>query len=232
MIYVFTHLPDDRLGNLAEALDHREQRYRVIELCREVPARFPFESASGLVVMGGPMNVYENDLYPFLDFEDHVLRLAVELDFPVLGICLGAQLLARAIGGRVRRNRVKEIGWRTVRTSLEGEQDPLLRHLAPEACVFQWHGDTFDLPMGAVHLAWSDVCYNQAFRYGRSYGLQFHLEVDEAMVEEWLAEPGNQAEQWADPEGIRRDTPALGRRQRELADRVFGTWIESLRQSA
>ncbi len=234
MIYVFRHVPHEGLGTLAELFERAGEPYQYLDLYREVPERFPYESAKALVVMGGPMNVYENDLYPFLDFEDDAIRGALERELPVLGICLGSQLLARALGARVRRNPVKEIGWYELRPSPEGAEDALFRHLAPRECVFQWHGDTFDLPLGAVHLASSELCFNQAFRYGeRSYGLQFHLEVGEEMIREWLAEPGNDAELLAlggsiDPAAMLAETPRHARRQRQLAEAVFGEWLDLL----
>ena len=114
-------------------------------------------------------------------------RLA--MDLPVLGICLGSQLLAKTLGARVYPNHVKEIGWYPVELTPAAADDPLFAQSGTRT-MFQWHGDTFDLPSGAVHLARSPACENQAFRYGRrAYGLQFHIEMTAAMIDDWLSVP-------------------------------------------
>ena len=150
--------------------------------------------------------------YPFLADEVRWLRQAVEADLPVLGVCLGAQLLAKALGSRVFANRVKEIGWYEVELLPEAADDPLFCDVASPATVFHWHGDTFDLPRGAVQLARSSQCENQAFRFGPSaYGLQFHLEMTAEMIDDWLCEANNCGElaglDYIDPAAIRRQTP-------------------------
>jgi len=143
----------------------------------------------GLVVLGGPMNVDEEERYPFLRDEVKVLQQALRTGIPVLGICLGAQLLAKALGARVYPARSREIGFSRVQLTEEGGRDPLFRTQGRFMTVFQWHGDTFDLPKDAVTLASSAVCPQQAFRYGRAaYGLQFHLEVTPGMVTSWVRE--------------------------------------------
>jgi GMP synthase (glutamine-hydrolysing) len=141
--------------------------------------------------MGGPMAVYEMDLHPFLMDEAEIIGQFIGSDRHVLGICLGAQLVAHVLGSRVYPGGEKEIGWYRVAISPEGMADPFLSALSLDgrACaeVFQWHGDTFDLPERAVRLASSDLFPNQAFRYSdRVYGLQFHVEVTPAIVAGWL----------------------------------------------
>jgi GMP synthase-like glutamine amidotransferase len=137
--------------------------------------------------MGGPMNVYEEQAYPFLRDEDRFLRQAAERSLPVLGICLGAQLIAKAAGAKVLKNRVKEVGWYTVSLTPEGVRDPLFRELPPSLTVLQWHEDTFEIPQGGTLLATGKDCRNQAFRVGSSWGLQFHLEVNRPLLKEWFA---------------------------------------------
>jgi GMP synthase-like glutamine amidotransferase len=144
-----------------------------------------------LVVLGGPMSVNDETEFPWLAREKQFIRRAIAAGTPVLGICLGAQLIANALGARVARNREKEIGWFPVdATPAAG---PALFHFPPSAEVFHWHGETFDLPPGAVHLARSAGCEHQAFQLGRSaLALQFHLETTpaaaRAMVEQGGAE--------------------------------------------
>lgn len=136
-----------------------------------------------LVVLGGPMNVYEGELHPYLRQVEQLIREAMQKDLPVLGICLGGQLIAKALGAAVTRNQVQEIGWYRLNLTAGSRQAPLFAGLPDEFPVFQWHGDTFDLPAGAVHLAETAQCRNQAFWYGRNvYALQFHLEVTPEII--------------------------------------------------
>lgn len=145
------------------------------------------EELRGLVVMGGPMGVSDTASHPYLADELALLAGAVAADLPVLGVCLGAQLLAAALGGTVYRGAQPEIGPGTVTLSNAGQTDPVLGVARrAELPVMHWHQDTFELPAGAVGLAGSDLYANQAFRVGaRAYGLQFHVEVDRALVDGW-----------------------------------------------
>ncbi len=129
-----------------------------------------------LIIMGGPMNIYEHDKYPWLVREKMFIRKAIESDKIVLGICLGAQLMADVLGGNVRRNEYREIGWHKVRLTSEARTSRIFGVLPQEFTAFHWHGDTFSIPSGAVHTAASEACKNQAFELDKSIGLQFHLE--------------------------------------------------------
>ncbi|MBI1390767.1 MAG: type 1 glutamine amidotransferase [bacterium] len=151
----------------------------------ETPPDHPADFCA-IVALGGPMNVDEEDRYPFLAAEKQFLRRAVDENVPVLGVCLGGQLLARALGAVVTRNPRGEIGWLDIELTSEGRASPFFEGLPPVTPVFQWHGDAFAIPDAAVRLAGSAICANQAFSYGdRALGLQFHLEVDENDVAEW-----------------------------------------------
>jgi GMP synthase-like glutamine amidotransferase len=141
-----------------------------------------------LIIMGGPMGVYDETRYPWLSPEKDLIKKAIQSGKTVLGICLGSQLIAECLGSRVYPNKEKEIGWYNVKLTHEGRNEPLLSDMLPETTVFHWHGDTFDLPEKAVNLVFSDGCKNQLFLYGRHViGIQFHFEVTEdslgAMVE-------------------------------------------------
>ncbi|NJN68622.1 MAG: type 1 glutamine amidotransferase [Chloroflexaceae bacterium] len=137
-----------------------------------------------LIVMGGPMGANDDDRYLWLADEKRVIDQAIRQGRVVLGICLGAQLIAQVLGARVFPNPHKEIGWFPIELTAEGQQSPLFGFLPRQFPVFQWHGDTFDLPHGAVHLASSEACHHQAFAYDhRVVGLQFHLEVTAESVQ-------------------------------------------------
>jgi GMP synthase (glutamine-hydrolysing) len=147
----------------------------------------PHEEVAGAIVMGGPMNVNEVGRYPGLAVEREWLEGALERELPLLGICLGAQLLARALGAEVRPGEGPEIGFAPVEVA--DSADPVLGGLAPSTDVLHWHGDVFDLPDGAESLASSAKTEHQAFRHGNAWGTLFHPEADLALVEAWLAVP-------------------------------------------
>jgi GMP synthase-like glutamine amidotransferase len=159
------------------------------------------DGADAVIVLGGSMHPDQDDEHPWLPEETHVLRGLLEAGTPLLGVCLGAQMLARAAGGAVRPAAEPEIGWFDVEVTEPG--DPLLGPLPPRFEAFQWHSYTYDLPPGAVEIARSPVC-SQGFRLGaRVWGVQFHPEVTAAQIESWLADPDDPA---PDPERLRRET--------------------------
>ncbi|MDZ4224950.1 MAG: gamma-glutamyl-gamma-aminobutyrate hydrolase family protein, partial [bacterium] len=140
-------------------------------------------------------NVDETVKYPHLAHEVALIQEGLEKEIPILGICLGAQLIAKTLGEKVARHHTKEIGWYDLHLMEAGQKDSLFAHFEPMEKMFQWHGDTFDIPKGAVHLASSPLCENQAFRYRNNvYGVQFHMEVDEPMIQRWLTVGVNKQE--------------------------------------
>src|SRR5262249_54925335 len=142
---------------------------------------------AGLIVMGGSMGVYEADRFPFLTHEMALIREASSASLPVLGICLGSQLIAAALGGRVYPGGQKEIGWYPV--EVVDSRDALSQVLPPKFPALHWHGDTFELPPSATHLFRSSLYQNQGFRYGRNiYAFQFHFEINASMIDDWLAD--------------------------------------------
>jgi len=195
------------------------------------------ETTDLLVVMGGPMGVEDvgDARYPFLAAELALLGAAVAQDFPTLGLCLGAQLLAAAAGARVHPHvtgepprATREVGWGAVHFVRDASEEPALAGLDPAEMVLHWHGDTFELPRGAALLASTLTCPHQMFRLGRrQFGLQFHVELDEPDVEAWLAADSDyvRGALGADgPERIRRDTARFLPRFRERSDR----WLDRL----
>jgi GMP synthase-like glutamine amidotransferase len=147
------------------------------------------EEIDGLIVMGGPMSVNDEARFPWLVPEKAMIRDAVQARKPVLGVCLGAQLIASALGASVYANPCKEIGWFPVKAVAAAEEAPFpIFRFPAEVEVFHWHGETFDLPAGAVHVAASAGCPNQAFQFGPSaIGLQFHLETTPESLGELVA---------------------------------------------
>ncbi|OGE22672.1 MAG: hypothetical protein A3J42_10270 [Candidatus Dadabacteria bacterium RIFCSPHIGHO2_12_FULL_53_21] len=230
-LLVFQHVAHEILGTLDPVLRNSGFRIKYVNFERHPGFEPGLEGYDGLIVLGGPMNVDEVGRYPNLAREVQSIRNAVRSGMPVLGICLGSQLIAKALGARVYKNEEKEIGWYDLSPTEAGGRDPLMSHFMGTEKIFQWHGDTFNVPEGAVLLASSPLCKNQAFRYGENvYGLQFHLEVDEPMVERWLRIPGNKKEieelnGKIDPERIRKETPEYVPRLNELSDRAFAEFI-------
>lgn len=236
-VFIFRHSPDESAGTLGECLAAAGLDYRYLTLSDEALPEFRPELASGLVILGGAMNCDEVAEFPFLAAEPEWIRQAVAADWPVLGICLGAQLLALAHGARVGRNPVKEIGWYRLALEPAAVGDALFRGQGGSPHVFQWHGDTFDWPSGATPLARGDTCPRQAYRLGqRAYGLQFHLEVDEAIIDRWLSEPAGVCElaaaEYLDPGEIRRQTPGYLPPMRAMAREVFGRFAELVRDAS
>ena len=232
-LLVFQHVAHEILGTLDPLLRNSGFRIRYVNFGRENYKIPELSNYDGLVVLGGPMNVDEVKEYPYLLPELKAIEQAIGSDMPVFGICLGSQLVAKALGAKVRKNKVKEIGWYDLMPTKEGKNDPLVSKLKKTEKIFQWHGDTFDIPRGGVHLATSPDCKNQAFKYGdRVYGFQFHLEVDKPMIERWLKAPGNveelkELEGVIDPENIKMETPKYIDRLVELSDLVFSEFIKT-----
>ncbi|VAV84630.1 Glutamine amidotransferase, class I [hydrothermal vent metagenome] len=180
---------------------------------------------TALIVLGGPMGVGDDDRYPFLKDEISLIESALKIGAPVLGICLGSQLLAAAAGARVYSGAVKEIGWYPLYINSEGKADRILEGLPSEIEVFQWHGDTFDVPGGAVNLASSELFPNQLIRVGEhAYGLQFHLEVTAEMISEWLSVNAQELEGVKgviDPGEIRAKTSTVMTELERMGQSVF-----------
>jgi len=220
-VLAFRHVPFEHLGLIAPALESRSLEFEYVDLFCEPDAPVSLEAVRGLVFMGGPMSV--NDDLAYIRRELALIQRAAAAGKPVLGICLGAQLVAKALGGRVYKNPVKEIGWYPITWAGAAGRDALLAGLAGEETVFHWHGETFDLPSGAEWLASSRACRNQAFRWGNSvYGFQFHLEVTPEMISDWVRQDLNSGD-------VREldtlpDPHAHAARMAELSSVVFGRW--------
>lgn len=185
-VHYLQHVPFEGLGYLGEWIRAKGHTLSATEFYKggTLPEAVNLDF---LVVMGGPMGAGDDDRYPWLAAEKRFIEQAVKQNKTVLGICLGAQLLAAVLGAKVLQNRHKEIGWFPVTLTREARESPIFATLPGQLTVFHWHGDTFDLPRGAIRIAESEACLNQAFQYGpRVLGLQFHLESTQASVRELI----------------------------------------------
>ncbi|MEE2962161.1 MAG: type 1 glutamine amidotransferase [Myxococcota bacterium] len=231
-ILVFQHVPYEPLGTLDPLLKKAGFRIRYVNFSREPKANPSIEKYDGVVALGGPMNVGQVEDYPHLATEIRVLQKCIANEMPILGICLGAQLLSKALGGKVTPNPQREVGWYDVTLTEEGQKDPLLKHLEVSHPIFQWHGDTFSIPPGATHLATTSTCTNQAFRYKDNiYGFQFHLEVDQSLIGRWLNTPRYVEEMKScnsckTPEEIIATTEKNIVAATDLSLKVFGAFID------
>lgn len=185
-IHYFQHVPFEGLGSIETWAGANRHPLTATRFYQSDPLP-RIDDIDWLIVMGGPMGVYDEDQYAWLVAEKRLIEQAITRDQVVIGICLGAQLIADVLGARVYPNRVKEIGWFPIELTETGRRSPLFDFLPITLHVFHWHGDTFDLPPGAVHIAQSEACQHQAFVYReRVIGLQFHLESTPAGVEDML----------------------------------------------
>ncbi len=232
-IQCLQHVPFEGPAAIGEWAQARGHRLELVPLYQGAspppPAEFDW-----LLVMGGPMGVLDEQAFPWLIPEKAAIAAAIDADKGVIGVCLGAQLIASALGARVYRNPEKEIGWLPIEVTAEGAASRLFGPLAPDIEVFQWHGDTFDLPAGAVHLARSTACEHQAFAFGEHVlALQFHLESTPATVAALVSHCADEivparyvqdAERMlaADPEDFERIRGALFGLLDRLAERATG----------
>ena len=206
-VLILKHAPMEGPGLIEEVLRKQNIPYQIHDLYLNASLPKP-EAFSHVIILGGPMNVYEEDQYPFLKKEDLFLKEAIQRGKSILGICLGAQLIAKALGAKVVKAPEKEIGWYEVSLTETGSQDSLFSTLPKTFPIFQWHEDTFEIPSGAKLIVTSYGIPHQAFRYGENtYALQFHIEATEEMIRQWIeAEEGEEK------------TKILNRTEQEIRD--------------
>lgn len=224
------HVAFEDLGLLAPTLAKAGWNCQYRDAPTDDLADPAIENAGLLIVLGGPIGVYEVDSYPFLSREIALLERRVARGLPTLGICLGSQLLAKALGARVFPGGVKEIGWGEVVLTEAGRQSCLRPLGDKDATVLHWHGDTFDLPAGATRLARNALYENQAFGYGEKVlALQFHVEADPRRLENWFV--GHTMELAAAGRSIpdfRARTIDLASRVTAQSERIFSAWLETI----
>ena len=231
---VFQHVPYEPLGTLDPLIRSRRHRIRYVNFGREPLAKPDILGYDALIVLGGPMNIGQEDEYPHLDTEKEVIRQAIQLDIPILGICLGAQLIASALGSEVYPAKANEIGWYPLTSTPLANNDPLISAWQSTEEVFQWHGFTFDLPAKAELLVSGEGVVNQAFRYNKNvYGFQFHLEASLPLIKRWLNLPQHleelglsQAQQRIN--SIWQQSLSRIERSLSLSEQVFSSFLDLL----
>lgn len=176
----------EHLGYFSKILNRNNLSHQYVKLFEDdnIPN---LKDYVAIIILGGPMNVYEEKEYPFLKKENSIIKEALKIKKPILGLCLGAQIIAKAAGAKVYQAKRQEIGWFTLELTKNGKNSTIFKNIKERITVFQWHNDTFDIPNGAKKLASSNLTLNQAFSIGEvAYGLQFHLEVTKQMILEWI----------------------------------------------
>ncbi|WP_432240664.1 glutamine amidotransferase [Herbaspirillum robiniae] len=225
-VLALRHVHFEDLGNLAPILETRG--YRIEYLDATVDNLFAIDASMAdlMVVLGGPIGAFDEALYPFLEGELALVRKRLDSGRPLLGICLGAQLIARALGARVYPMGVKEIGFSPLRISAQGAVSPVAA--LADVPVLHWHGDQFDIPAGAVHLASTAIGANQAFSVGATVlGLQFHVEAATRGIERWLVGHANELGQCEiDPRTLRTDAAMHGGRLEMAAAALMSRWLD------
>jgi GMP synthase-like glutamine amidotransferase len=230
-IAIFRHARTEGPGHFATFLERRRIPWTLVKL--DAGDSLPERAAafSGLALMGGPMSA--NDTVPWIAPEIELIRDAVRADIPVIGHCLGSQLMAKALGGAVTRNPVKEIGWGRVEVTNSDCARPWLGDVA-DFEAFHWHGETFSLPPGAVRILRSRYCENQMFVLGRHVGMQCHVEMTEELIRTWCAHghaeiEANPGPAVQDSATIQKDMAPRVAALNQVAERIYTQWITGIK---
>ncbi len=229
-ILIFRHAPQEGPGYFADFLAHKALPHRLIRIDQNEPVPSSIDGISGLVLMGGPMSV--NDDLPWIPPLISLIQRAVDAELPVLGHCLGGQLISKALGGAITRNPVREIGWLPVNRVDNAAAADWLNDLPREFEAFHWHGETFSIPEGASRILESRDCPNQAFVTGKILALQCHVEMTADMVREWARLGADELENTCatvqSPQEMAVDLEARVRRMQGVADKLYHRWIQGL----
>ena len=229
-IAIFRHLEYEGPGYLADFLHNEQIPYSLIRIDQNDPVPQSINDFSGLVFMGGPMSV--NDDLPWIAQEIELIKQAIRIDMPLLGHCLGGQLIAKAMGATINSNPVKEIGWHNVRRLDNVVADDWLHSLPHTFEVFHWHGERFSIPDGASLLLSSQYCEHQAFAIGHTLAMQCHIEMTAPMVKEWAIKNADEIKVTSDSvqsaEQMTADREDKARQLKPIADTLYQRWIQAL----
>lgn len=236
-VAIFRHTRTEGPGYFATFLDQHSIPWQVIKVDEGEPIPDTATPFAGICLMGGTVSV--NDPLPWIERSCALIREAVTTNTPVIGHCLGGQLMSKALGGTVEKNPVKEIGWGTLVAEQNGETRHWLNsdtEISKPLTVFHWHGETFSLPPGATRLLTGQFCANQMFALGPHLGMQCHVEMNETMIVDWLRGWSNEAgglpslpPSIQTPDEIRQQLAERLPAMRRLADRLYSAWIRALR---
>jgi GMP synthase (glutamine-hydrolysing) len=229
-IWVIQHHPVENLGSIAEALEGAALAWQYVRTFEGQPVPKDMKGAGGLILMGGPQSVYDDAAqFPTCKDELRLIESALKDDRPVLGVCLGSQLLAAALGAKVYKGARREIGWYPVRLTSEAADDRLLKGAPEQFTAFHWHGDIFDLPKDSITLASSEITPIQAFRYrDKAYGFLCHLEVTEASVRAMLREFTDEVKHASLRADILGGVETKAEPLTEIAETVFSRWASPI----
>lgn len=229
-ILILQHEPHEGLGALEPlfAADGRKVKTHHLYSGDSVPLEEELCVWDGIVILGGAMSANDDKKFSFIRDELALVPQAVKLKIPLLGICLGSQIIAKALGAKVYRGAQKEIGWYPLTLTESASKDAIFGSLGFQTLMFQWHGETFDLPSGAIRLASSKLYPNQAFRYtDRIYGLQFHCEMTDTMIREWMEKGSKEIEEAGlSAEKILEETPKYLPHLRRFAHQMAQRWLK------
>jgi len=229
-IAIFRHLECEGPGYFADFLDQQDLPYTLIRVDQNDPVPSCIDDYSALVFMGGPMSV--NDDIPWIAKELTLIQQAANQDMPMLGHCLGGQLIAKALGGLITANPVKEIGWHSVARQQNATGEDWLAELPQNFEVFHWHGETFSIPDGASLLLSSQYCENQAFAMGNTLALQCHVEMTTPMVKEWVTEYSDElsapSASLQSGDLILETLEAKINQLKPIADKIYQRWVQVL----
>jgi len=232
-VVIFRHAPTEGPGYFATYLEAHGIPWQLVAIDRQEPVPDDGRACCGIAFMGGPMSV--NDALPWIGHELALIQAAAQSGVPVIGHCLGGQLIAKALGATVSRNAVKEIGWGAVNVADHAEAKRWFGSDLDGFEAFHWHGETFSIPPGATGVLASTHCMNQAFTLGKHFAMQCHVEMTEELIRTWCKDWGREVAALAarvpsvqTPDEMLRNVGQRVRRLNAVADRIYGEWIKGL----
>ena len=222
---VLQHLEFENAGLIGNVLGKRGYELKKLDATCDDISAFPVNKADIVVILGGPIGVYDGERYPFINQELKLIEKSLKSEKPMVGVCLGAQLIASVLGAKVQPMGKKEIGFSSLQLTDEGQKSPLA--LIGTTPVLHWHGDEFEIPEGAKRLAETGICPNQAFSYENILALQFHLEADLDYFEHWLVGHAAELSQAGiDPVNLRNEGKKYQGDLRTKAEKIFNLWYD------